>query len=289
MKKCSLCGSENNKIIHMGVRDNPNIDVLRCQNCGLVFLSDMSQITDNFYQDGGMHTEQDDAEIFTKWRENTYADDLRRASMISANGGASRSILDFGSGNGGFLNILKENGFRNLSGVELERYAREKINAEGIDCREDIDQFDMQYFDVITSFHVIEHLTEPSKWLSKIRSHMDDGSQFYVETPNADDALLNLYHCDAFADFTYWSCHVFLYTVRTLQKLLENNGFEVVESHQVQRYPLANHLYWLSQGKPGGQNQWHFFDDEEMNSRYAAELAEQGQCDTILLVCRKAK
>lgn len=289
MRKCSLCGSDNIIKIHSGVRDNLNIDVLRCQKCGLVFLSDMTQITDDFYQDGGMHAEHGNEEAFAKWRKNTYADDFRRATMISSNGGVHRSILDFGSGNGGFLKILKQNGFRNLYGVELERYAREKINAEGIDCREDIDQFDQRYFDVITSFHVIEHLTEPSKWLSKIRSHMDDESQFYIETPNADDALLNMYHCDVFADFTYWSCHVFLYTAKTLQKLLEDNAFEVVESLQVQRYPLANHLYWLSQGKPGGQNQWNFFDDEEMNRRYAAKLAEQGQCDTILLVCRKAK
>lgn len=285
---CVLCGSGNIKLIHEGVRDNPAIDVLRCSDCGLVFLSDMSQITDNFYQDGGMHTEQESEAAFAQWRENTFADDFRRVSMISADGGVRRSILDFGCGNGGFLNILKGEGYNDLSGIELEKFAREKINAEGIDCREDIDQFAQRNFDVITSFHVIEHLKEPAKWLSKIRGHMKDDSLLYIETPNADDALINMYHCKTFADFTYWSCHVFLYTARTLQKLLGNNGFEVVKSHQVQRYPLANHLYWLSQGKPGGQNQWHFFDDEEMNRRYAEKLATQGQCDTVLVVCRKA-
>ena len=92
--KCRLCGSEDIITIHKGVRDNKNINVLRCNRCGLVFLSDMSQITDTFYQDGGMHTEEDTEEAFLKWRDNTYADDHRRAVMISEGETVRKCRLD---------------------------------------------------------------------------------------------------------------------------------------------------------------------------------------------------
>ena len=39
MSGCFLCGSEKVKLIHKGVRDNPSIDVLKCEKCGLVRLS----------------------------------------------------------------------------------------------------------------------------------------------------------------------------------------------------------------------------------------------------------
>ncbi len=39
MKQCYLCGSEKNHKRDRKVRDNPNLDILECESCGLVFLS----------------------------------------------------------------------------------------------------------------------------------------------------------------------------------------------------------------------------------------------------------
>ena len=50
----------------------------------------------------------------------------------------------------------------------------------------------------------------------------------------------------------------------------------------VQRYPLANHLYWLSKGKPGGHKQWNFINSESLNKQYEQQLAALGMTDTII-------
>ena len=50
---------------------------------------------------------------------------------------------------------------------------------------------------------------------------LSDNGQIIVEVPNADDALLTLYECEPFSHFTYWSCHLFLYTAKTLQMLFD--------------------------------------------------------------------
>lgn len=114
-----------------------------------------------------------------------------------------------------------------------------------------------------------------------------EGGILIIETPNAEDALISLYDCDAFKDFTFWSEHIILYNSDTLQKMVCGNGFEVINSGQIQRYPLSNHLYWLSNGRPGGHKKWHEFNGCEINEMYADVLAKKKQCDTLFFEFRK--
>jgi hypothetical protein len=103
-----------------------------------------------------------------------------------------------------------------------------------------------------------------------------------VEVPSANDALLTLYENQAFSEFTYWICHLYLHTPQTLETLLDRAGFRTLEMRQHQRYPLSNHLYWLARGRPGGQEQWKEMNDAGLNAAYARILAELGKCDTII-------
>lgn len=108
-----------------------------------------------------------------------------------------------------------------------------------------------------------------------------------IETPNADDILLKLYDCDAYKRFTYWSCHVFLYTTYSLELLLKRVGFKINWSRQIQRYPLSNHLYWLTEGKPNGHNIWKNIDSEILKTEYARILEKEKMCDTLLISVSK--
>ena len=62
-----------------------------------------------------------------------------------------------------------------------------------------------------------------------------DKGQIIVEVPNADDVLLTLYQSEAFSHFTYWSCHLFLYTAKTLQMLFDQMNLKVNYIKQVQK------------------------------------------------------
>ena len=59
-------------------------------------------------------------------------------------------------------------------------------------------------------------------------------------------------------------------------------GLRVVAVQHYQRYPLSNHLHWLSQGKPGGHQRWAFLDTPEMARAYANTLAALGKTDTLI-------
>ena len=104
-----------------------------------------------------------------------------------------------------------------------------------------------------------------------------------IEVPSADDALLTLYECDAFQRFTYWSQHLILFTAHTLERLALQAALRVMAVQDYQRYPLSNHLHWLSLGKPGGHQSWGFLDTPELASAYANTLAALGKTDTLII------
>lgn len=131
---------------------------------------------------------------------------------------------------------------------------------------------------------MLEHIPDPVPFLRELVSKSAAGGRILIEVPNADDALLSLYRSKAFSEFTYWSPHLFLYNPGTLARLLEKAGLARgrFSISQFQRYPLSNHLMWLAQDRPGGHAAWSFLDSPALNEAYAASLASQGRCDTLI-------
>jgi 2-polyprenyl-3-methyl-5-hydroxy-6-metoxy-1,4-benzoquinol methylase len=259
------------------LRDNPNIEVLECTSCGLVFLSHSSHIYEGFYESSKMHNnETADIEM---WLEETERDDERRYYWLG-HLLENKSVLDFGCGAGGFLLRARKIASR-VAGVEPEVRLISYFHEKGINIFPNIDKIDGSY-DIITLFHVLEHIPDPITIMRQLSKRLNQGGQLIIETPNANDALLTLYQNEAFSHFTYWSCHLFVFTGSTLLRIAEKAGLKLNYIKQIQRYSLANHLYWLSKGKPEGHKKWHFLDSKELNKAYAKQLASLESCDTII-------
>ena len=137
-------------------------------------------------------------------------------------------------------------------------------------------------YDLITAFHVIEHLAEPRAMLTSLAGSLAPNGWLIIEVPSAHDILLALYDCDAFQRFTYWSQHLFLFNPSTLKTLVRQAGLRMVALQHYQRYPISNHLHWLSSGKPGGHQRWSFIDTPELTHAYASTLAALGMTDTLI-------
>jgi 2-polyprenyl-3-methyl-5-hydroxy-6-metoxy-1,4-benzoquinol methylase len=191
----------------------------------------------------------------------------------------NRRVLDFGSGAGGFLRMAQSVAAV-AAGVEPERRVREhwadamRLYA----CLEDAGD----EYDVITAFHVVEHLPDPRATLTALGALLKTGGRLVIEVPSAEDALLTLYNSDAFQRFTYWSQHLFLFNAETLRRVAVQAGLRVISIQQLQRYPLSNHLCWLSRDRPGGHARWSFLDTPALTHAYAASLAAIGRCDTLI-------
>lgn len=282
MDSCYLCEGTDFILRKGEVRDAPAINILECNDCGLVSLDSIAHIDSGFYENSGMHGEQ--LKPMEDWLKETHCDDQRRFEQLKPLL-ANRRVLDFGCGAGGFLSYTKSLA-ADAVGVELETRVRDFYENSDITIWSSIEDaagsLSGEGYDTITAFHVIEHLPDPRVVLKKLGAMLKSDGRMVIEVPSADDALLTLYDCDAFQHFTYWSQHLYLFTASTLATLIKQAGLRVVSIQHYQRYPLSNHLHWLSKSKPGGHQRWSFLDNPAMNHAYAEVLASIGKTDTLI-------
>ena len=115
-QRCYLCGGVEYQYRLGSVRDNPDLKILECKNCGLVFLSSLQHIEGSFYENSGMHGHE--VLDVNAWLRETQWDDSRRFEFLK-HMVTNSSLLDFGCGAGGFL--LKARSLAaTAQGVELE-------------------------------------------------------------------------------------------------------------------------------------------------------------------------
>ena len=278
--KCYLCNGNNFNVRPGEVRDNKKIKVIECNSCGLVTLDDLSHIAEKHYEEGKMHAYQN---TMKEWIQETEIDDLRRFNKFKKNI-LGKNVLDFGCGNGGFL--IKALEFANLAqGLELETRVQDHYKNSAIKIWHSIEDVKLncnEKFDLITSFHVFEHLIDPITTLKSLTSLLNQSGEIIIEVPSSEDALLTLYKSDSFSKFTYWSQHLFLFNQQTISELVKKANMKLNWVEQVQRYGLSNHLYWLSNNLPGGQKKWNFLNSNLLDELYAKQLASVGKCDTIM-------
>jgi len=278
---CYLCGSEGIESVPGRVRDRPEIPILRCTQCGLVFLGSSDHVHDSYYE--ADYTDENLAEQdWHSYLNDCREDDERRFDQLQPLI-TNRKFLDVGCGGGGVLLRAREHCLH-ATGVEPQSQWRNLLNGAGVQTVASLGEISATSQDVISLFHVLEHIPDPLPFLREVLSKVAPGGRIVIEVPNAEDALLGLYCNEAFSKFTYWSPHLFLYSPATLSRLLEKAGIhrKSYVISQFQRYPLSNHLMWLSQGRPGGHVTWSFLDSPALSQAYADKLAALGPCDTLM-------
>jgi 2-polyprenyl-3-methyl-5-hydroxy-6-metoxy-1,4-benzoquinol methylase len=274
---------ERIKVYHPRTRDRAEIAVHICEDTEVIFLNRDVQQLDEHYS--GKEIENDGLTSFStvqgeKLTNATLQDSERRfkdfRGML-----VNKSVCDFGTGHGLFMRNARGTAHE-ICGVELNEIHVANLRQDGFRIEPSIANYPEGKFDVVTLFHVLEHLAEPVEMLSQIRSRMSVGGRLIVEVPHARDFLHKTLASEAFKDFTFWSEHLVLHTAESLRRTLALAGFTGLTIKGFQRYGLENHLHWLVKKKPGGHEAWAHFNGPGLNEAYAAMLQSIGQTDTLL-------
>lgn len=279
--KCYLCKSNNIEDTGYNLRDNDQLRVLRCNDCSLVFLSSFDHIDKEFYKNGKMHESECEPQ---KWLELSKIDDERRFFSLK-NILKDKKLLDFGCGAGGFL-LLARNEAKKVCAIEKQQSLKQFFSKNSLEVLDDIQKIN-EKFDIITMFHVLEHLTDPVSAIKNLSSYLEENGKLIIEVPNSEDALLSFYNCREFADFTHWSCHLFSFNKKTLEKMASQAGLKVDFIKPVQRYGLGNHLYWLLKKQKGGHSKWKRLEQSFVSSLYKNLLKFFFKSDTIVICLSK--
>jgi len=273
-----LSSPQDLELFHPRTRDRADISVYRCRRSEVLVLSSIQHMSVS-------HCEEKEEFIFGQ------KDDRLRAAVASIEDSERRARevrllvinkrwLDVGTGHGGILDLLAPITLT-TAGVEPQRKAREALIQAGYSVFPDLASVN-GVFDVITLFHVYEHLSDPIGFLSELKQLLAPGGIIILEIPHARDFLLTELDCQSFRAFTLWSEHLLLHTRQSLFAFVRASGYSRCEILGRQRYSLANHLHWLVRGKPGGHIVWTHFQDKTLDLAYEAKLAALDRTDTLL-------
>jgi 2-polyprenyl-3-methyl-5-hydroxy-6-metoxy-1,4-benzoquinol methylase len=279
LRKLGVIDAASVEELYPRVRDRDDVRVMICRRSGVIFTAPLA---------GADPGSTETAAGFEYWGASNRLealrgcadDDRRRARQFETQIG-DRRWLDFGTGVGGVLELLA-GAARECWGVEKQPGPRESLVALGLRVVASLDEVPDDHFDVITLFHVLEHLDDPVDTLRVIHRKLRRGGTLLVEVPHARDFLISSLALDAFMRFTFWSEHLILHTRQSLETFLKSAGFDRVEIEGLQRYPLANHLRWLRDGVPGGHRDWAHLRREDLDAAYASLLASLDRTDTLV-------
>lgn len=203
----------------------------------------------------------------------------------------SGTVLEVGAADGAFLaKLLQERPGLGCVAVEPDRdTAAARAALPLLDDHPDLSAARRagQEANVICLFHVFEHIAEPQSFIEALRGVLAPGGRIVIEVPSLDDPLLSLYRSDAYDAFYFQRQHPFVYSGRSLARVLNANGLRVREIRPYQRYSLENHLAWLVHEKSGGDaSLTEIFSGVEAQYRVALESA--GLTDTVFAVAEAA-
>jgi len=192
---CPICSCDAYRVLRM--ETVAEYSIMRCAHCGLVFSAPRpnAEELDHFYGSEYFQRSHSSGYGYADYSSSADSNAHRMwkpfLNYIGLPAQPTLRLLDVGCGTGGFLVEAKTAGW-NGTGVELSQYAVDVACKElGLQVfRSDIFASNLKpgSFDVVTMWHVLEHLIDPLESLRRAHELLTDNGVLFVELPNWDSA-----------------------------------------------------------------------------------------------------
>lgn len=192
----------------------------------------------------------------------------------------NKSVLDFGCAYGDFLSYLKNS--KDLYGIEIREQCINHIkkNKKYLKIFPDL-SFVERKFDIITLFHVLEHMPKQIQILKQLKKKIKSKGKIIIEVPHANDILFKI---EEFKKFSLWSEHLVLHTKKSLKIILQKAGFKKIKINYFQRYNLNNHMGWMLFNKADGHVFLKKFMGKNSIKKYDNYLIKNKISDTLIAI-----
>lgn len=165
----------------------------------------------------------------------------RKLKLINSYSSEEKKLLDVGSGTGDFLQIAQKNKWA-VSGIEPNEKARTIANTKTNNSVFEVShllKFKKQSFNVITLWHVLEHLPKLDEHISILRSLLKPEGTLIIAVPN-----YNSYDAKYYKEF--WAGydvprHLWHFSQSSVSKLVEKEKMKVVKA-----LPMKFDSYYVS-------------------------------------------
>lgn len=110
----------------------------------------------------------------------------KKLNLVNAQAKNKGNLLDVGCGTGNFLNVCEENGWSVL-GIEPDHSARAIANKKignKVFNSDELNKLETNSFDVITLWHVLEHLPNPKEEIGLFKKLLKANGILIIAVPN---------------------------------------------------------------------------------------------------------
>lgn len=231
--KCPLCQSSAIKKRFACVDEfatGEQFDIFECTACGLAFTQNVpdEKEIDRYYESPTYISHSNTSKGFVNRvyhivRRIMLQKKARKVEMLT--GLKNGRLLDYGAGTGHFARLMKTRGW-SVTAIEKNGKARELAHKEfGFEMLpvEALSTIKDKELDVVTMWHVMEHIQEPDKMWDELHRILDDKGIAIIAVPNSAsyDALKYKEHWAAY-DVPR---HLWHFTPSTIAQWGEKHGF----------------------------------------------------------------
>ena len=237
--KCPWCGSENAQL-HLELKDlfltQEPFKILECKECGLLFTTPRPNKDEigRYYKSEEYYSHQENKEGFIpKVYEKVKSVNLKNKYGIATEGKEKGKALDIGCGVGDFLHTMEQHGW-DCTGVEPSEdakvIAKKRIKGQLLSSEEQ-EYLPDNNFDVITMWHVLEHVDDLRWQIQQLHRLCKPGGRIIIALPNYKSYDGQYYKAE-------WAAydvprHLNHFNKETLIKILEESGLRHVKTEKL--------------------------------------------------------
>lgn len=234
LTKCPLCKS-GHFLNHIEISDfavtKQSFLLSKCKDCDLLFTNPRPTAEEiaPYYDFPEYYSHEDRSKNLTHWiyqivRNHSISKKIELIEQFSEKG----KLLDYGCGTGELLNEARINLWK-VTGVEPNEKARtQAIKKLGNKVYPTLDDLKKESeFDIITLFHVLEHIHDLRKTVKKLLSHLKSDGHLIIAVPNHESVDSKTYG-------KYWAGwdvprHLYHFNTKSIGKLTEEFELSLVD------------------------------------------------------------
>lgn len=210
--RCGLCGGASGRTVSsIDAKCGRPLQVVLCNDCGLVQQDPLPSEEDlaAYYRD---HYRVDYKGTYAPKLKHVYRAGLvalDRCDFMNKFGVVGGTLLDIGAGGGEFVYLSRCRGFRSVGVEPNVGYAEFAQSRYNVDVTIGDHRKVFRSFQVVTMFHVLEHLADPVRVFEALGAIVEDGGTLVVEVPNIEAR-------NSSPRNIYFKAHVFYFSPATL-------------------------------------------------------------------------
>lgn len=190
-------------------------------------------------------TDRDTVSQIPAYIDNIFNELLLKVSLSSL-------VVELGSNDGSFLQILRQRGYQNFIGVEPSQHLAAKATKDGVKTYS-------SYFNIETAMtitqahgkakmiicrHTLEHIPNPLSFLQACGSLLSEDGYIYLECPDS----MTLFHQHRIHEI--WDEHENYFTRRTMEMILQHAGFGDIQFERSVNRDAVNLCVWAKLAPP---------------------------------------